>query len=75
MRVNAYPTSPESLASKRFRSSSANDDQSQLEFSGFGVRVPGGAQSPGHASALGFLLVLVPLKAVCGSSPCLTASK
>ena len=45
MRTDVHETTPESLASKSFRSSSTNGDQPQPEISGFGVRVPGGAQT------------------------------
>jgi hypothetical protein len=37
MRSDAHDITRECLASKRFHSPSANDGQSQLEFSGFGV--------------------------------------
>jgi hypothetical protein len=46
MRTDVHETIPESLASKSFRSSSTNGDQPHPEISGFGVRVPGGAQTP-----------------------------
>jgi len=55
MRTDVRETIPESLANKSFRSSSTNGDQPQLEISGFGVRVPGGAQKPRSRRWPGFL--------------------
>ena len=51
------PAIRESLTSKGFRSTSTNDDQPQLEISGFGVRVPGGAQKPRSRECPGLLHV------------------
>ena len=48
MRTDTHDTTHESLASKSLPSSSTNGDQAQLQISGFGVRVPGGAQKPTH---------------------------
>ena len=57
MRTGGHETTPESLASKSFRSSSTNGDQAQLEISGFGVRVPGGAPKAQVTTvALGFFM-------------------
>ncbi|MER7243182.1 hypothetical protein [Kribbella sp. NPDC000426] len=56
MRSNVHDTDLESLARKRFRSSSTNEDHAQLEISGFGVRVPGGAQKPRSQRGLGFFM-------------------
>ena len=55
MRTDVHETTPESLASKSFRSSSTNRDQSRPEISGFGVRVPGGAQKPRSSRCPGLL--------------------
>ena len=57
MRTDVRKTTPESLASKSFRSSSTNDDHPQLEVSEFGVRVPGGAQKPRSRKRPGLLHV------------------
>jgi hypothetical protein len=45
----------ESVTYKRFCSPTAIHGQSQLEISGFGVRVPGGAQKPRSQRRPGFL--------------------
>ena len=46
MRTDGHDAIHESLASKSFRSSSTNREQSRTEISGFGDLVPGGAQKP-----------------------------
>jgi hypothetical protein len=43
MRSNVYDFGAQSLATKNFRASAADDGQPRVEISGFGVRVPGGA--------------------------------
>ncbi|GAA3113005.1 hypothetical protein JOF29_002834 [Kribbella aluminosa] len=58
MRTYAQHAAAESVTCNGPRATLTSDNRSQLEFSGFGVRVPGGAhlaahKSPGHASALG----------------------
>jgi hypothetical protein len=56
MSTNGYETARASLTSKSFCAVSTNGDQPQPEFSGFGVRVPGGAQKPRSQRGLGFFM-------------------
>jgi hypothetical protein len=55
MRTYAQHDTTKPAVYKRFRSSSTNDGHPQLEFSGFGVRVPGGAQKPRSRECPGLL--------------------
>ena len=55
IRVNEQHKFNESLTSKRFRALSAASGQPRMEISGFGVRVPGGAQKPRSRECPGFL--------------------
>ena len=58
MTTDANQITHESLTSKSFRAPSTTDERHRVEISGFGVRVPGGAQKPrSRESAPGLLHV------------------
>ncbi|TCC51515.1 hypothetical protein E0H73_41090 [Kribbella pittospori] len=56
MTTNALRESVMSVTNKGFRASLRDDDHRQPEISGFGVRVPGGAQKPRSQRGLGFFM-------------------